>query len=460
MARGNMFQGYARGSVGDVTFYRMDGKQISRARNRYPRNPKTNAQLYQRAIMASVMQAYAAGKEIFDHSFEGKPVGMGNMREFLSKNSNALRQALIYDTNLQPTEHINAVLNAPKTNTPVPNQYIISAGSLQNNLFTIVDASSNDINALITTPAAQASETLADYAQRVGLNVGDIYTFVGFTVNPSKTVFSTPNGYGSGAYQEDGSFFFIRLIVNNAINSKSPAEDALIGTIFDIDTTSNVDQPVMFESKLADLSIAAASALTFVNAGDRCAVIGCIRSELNSGLRSNETLHWAEWNNVYGIDWMNILRAWTKQKDDLGDSDLILEGGGTGSLDELPTLPSGLTTEGNYLALVDQSGEKLIAMSNGQAVLATGGMIGILKDNQSAGTGTFKNLGQYTGSLKTVDVTVSISDVESMPGGNIEATYTITGDGSTFVAREYNTRNGASSTIDVSVPVSQFSVEV
>lgn len=455
-----MFQGYARGSVGDVTFYRMDGKQISRARNRYPRNPKTNAQLYQRAIMASVMQAYAAGKEIFDHSFEGKPVGMGNMREFLSKNSNALRQAVIYDTNLQPTEHINAVLNAPKTNTPVPNQYIISAGSLQNNLFTIVDASSQNGNALITTPAAQESESLADYAKRIGLNVGDIYTFVGFTINPNKTVFVTPNGWGSGAYQEDGSFFFIRLIVNNAINSTSPAEDALLGTIFDIDTTSNVDNPIMFESKLAGLSIAAASALTFVNDGDRCAVIGCIRSELNSGLRSNETLHWAEWNNVYGIDWANVIRAWTKQKDDLGDSDLILEGGGEGNLDQLPNLPSGLTTEGNYLAVIGQSGEKLIATWNGQAVLATGGMIGILASQESGAGASFKNLGTYSGALKTTDVTIAIEGGESYPNNQYQATYKISGDGVTFATEKYLTRNGSATGVDVSVPVTQFSVEV
>lgn len=455
-----MFQGYARGSVGDVTFYRMDGKQISRARNRYPRNPKTNAQLYQRAIMASVMQAYAAGKEIFDHSFEGKPVGMGNMREFLSKNSNALRQALIYDANVQPTEHISAVLNAPKTNTPVPNQYIISAGSLQNNLFTIVDASSQSGNALITTPAAKDSESLAEYAQRVGLNVGDIYTFVGFTVNANKTVFVTPNGIGSGAYQEDGSFFFIRLIVNDAITSQDPAEDALLGTIFDIDTTSNVDNPVMFESKLAGLSIAAASALTFVNAGDRCAVIGCIRSELNSGLRSNETLHWAEWNNVYGIDWQNVLRAWTKQKDDLGDSDLILEGGGAGNLDQLPNLPSGLTTEGNYLAVVGQSGEKLIATYNGQAVLATGGNIGITASQENGAGAGFKNLGTYSGALKTTTVTVAIEGGESYPNNQYQATYKITGDGVTFATAQYLTRNASATGVDVSVPVSQFSVEI
>ena len=42
-------------------FSRLNGQQVSRVRNRNPKNPRTNAQLYQRAIMATVMQAYSAG---------------------------------------------------------------------------------------------------------------------------------------------------------------------------------------------------------------------------------------------------------------------------------------------------------------------------------------------------------------------------------------------------------------
>ena len=72
MAKGNMLQGMARGKVGDVVFSRLNGQQISRVRNRQPYNPRTNKQLIQRAIMATVMLGYSAGKEIFNHSFQGK----------------------------------------------------------------------------------------------------------------------------------------------------------------------------------------------------------------------------------------------------------------------------------------------------------------------------------------------------------------------------------------------------
>ena len=74
MAKGNLFQGMGRGKVGDVVFSRLNGEQISRVRNRHPKNPRSNSQLFQRAIMATVMQAYSAGKAIFDHSFEGYAV--------------------------------------------------------------------------------------------------------------------------------------------------------------------------------------------------------------------------------------------------------------------------------------------------------------------------------------------------------------------------------------------------
>ena len=58
-----------RGKLGDIVLTRIDGQQIARPRNRQPKNPRTNKQLYQRAVMATVMQAYSAGIKIFDHSF-------------------------------------------------------------------------------------------------------------------------------------------------------------------------------------------------------------------------------------------------------------------------------------------------------------------------------------------------------------------------------------------------------
>ena len=85
MAKGNMFLGMSRGSVGDVTFYRNQGQQCARARNRAPRNPKTYAQIVQRMILATASKAYSRMRGIADHSFQGVPYGAQSQSYFLKK---------------------------------------------------------------------------------------------------------------------------------------------------------------------------------------------------------------------------------------------------------------------------------------------------------------------------------------------------------------------------------------
>ena len=46
MAKGNMLLGFSRGSVGDLTFYRRNSQQVTRARARVVKNPKTLAAAY------------------------------------------------------------------------------------------------------------------------------------------------------------------------------------------------------------------------------------------------------------------------------------------------------------------------------------------------------------------------------------------------------------------------------
>lgn len=85
MAKGNMFLGMSRGSVGDVTFYRNRGNQVARARNRAPMNPKTEAQTIQRMILATASKAYSRMKGIVDHSFQGVQYGGVSQSYFLKR---------------------------------------------------------------------------------------------------------------------------------------------------------------------------------------------------------------------------------------------------------------------------------------------------------------------------------------------------------------------------------------
>lgn len=336
MAKGNMFQGMARGKVGDVVFSRNNGEQISRVRNRHPKNPRTNKQMYQRAVMATVMQAYAAGQEIFNHSFQGKSVGAENQRAFLSKNSKLLRGLLAAEIEAGTAAlNCNVAVVAPGAITPVPNEYMISEGAYPQNFFSWVDNSK-----WFSMPGVSGDETIAQYAQRNGLVAGDIYTFCVYVISdntPSFTVRGV-NTATSGIYKPESQyptvFCFARLQVKDTSSNSTPAQDAPLSEIFDL-TASNGTAFVLADATVGeDITVGQLVSRNSFPAVEKSFVtVGCIRSRLDQDLRSTSFMHVASkvadraTNGMYGITSAYALAAWQQGTEALGDSDLILEGG-------------------------------------------------------------------------------------------------------------------------------------
>lgn len=95
--KGNMFLGYAAGSVGDVTFSRSKGQQVARARNRKPNNPKTTRQMAQRSLFISAVKFYTRGiQNFFKFAFEDKKAVESDYNAFMrvnAKNGSMLRKA-------------------------------------------------------------------------------------------------------------------------------------------------------------------------------------------------------------------------------------------------------------------------------------------------------------------------------------------------------------------------------
>lgn len=88
MAKGNMFQGRARGSVGDVTFQVLKGQQISKARNRQPANPRTTKQMTQRSLFVDAVKFYTRGTQnLFKFAFEGKKQTESDFNAFMRVNA-------------------------------------------------------------------------------------------------------------------------------------------------------------------------------------------------------------------------------------------------------------------------------------------------------------------------------------------------------------------------------------
>lgn len=337
MAKGNMFQGMARGKVGDVVFYRMDGEQMARVRNRHPKNPKTAAQLYQRAIMATIVQAYAAGAEIFDHSFQGKQVGMENMRTFLSRNMNILRTNVQQDVNeaLALAKQVGAVV-APKSVTPIPVVGLVaSEGSLVQELFTYNTYGTDGVLQL-KTPAnpSNTSQKLAEWAENVGIRAKDIYTMVAFANSDNTIRYKLPGSEGNYATQFMCSFGFYRMTVKDTINDVS-LSSATFGDLFDIESDGNVFTGEIATKKLMNQTITVEDLFLTEPQGSTFAII---RSRDDSKLRSTAVMVNVREETSYGIKSSYILDVWEKETDSLGNSTLILEGGDVeGGIDVTPS---------------------------------------------------------------------------------------------------------------------------
>lgn len=326
MAKGNMFLGYARGKVGDVVFSRVNGEQVSRPRNRHPHNPRTNKQLVQRAIMATIMAAYSAGREIFDHSFQGYSVGAGCQRRFLALNAGALRTQMAIDFENATPEEALAKVTAPKIQTPIPNQYLVAEGSLKQELF--IDRYNNDVPEW-DLPTPQQGEKINEYAARVGMNAGDIYTFVFIETSKADAdiLYKT---YGIASIDYDtiyrGSFGWVRLIVKNLSAVETViGPDVAFTDLFDVEQGGVASFNTAYRLSDGPISLAVLDTAnaTAVNNGY---AIGLIKSRRDVDLRSNSKMVVVN-PDEFGLYWNDLLTAWKAGTTEIGASDLILEGG-------------------------------------------------------------------------------------------------------------------------------------
>lgn len=168
MAKSSTFFGLRRGSTKSLTFQVSDGKQITKDRVSVVKNPRSQAQMVQRAIMKTASSAYNAGKEIFDHSFEGTTYGQPSMSLFRSLNSQLLRQSL-------PNINISEWSAAP--DAIYPNPYIVSKGTLP----TVHAHFSKGQNAGLLSADGEPFEVLGQLEQdallkALGAQVGDMLT--------------------------------------------------------------------------------------------------------------------------------------------------------------------------------------------------------------------------------------------------------------------------------------------
>lgn len=303
------------------------GAKFARIRATDIKNPKTNSQLYQRAVAATVTKAYAAMKEICDHSFESKAVGAESMQYFNSKNMNLLRKAILADVNnaVEPAAQVGVVV-APKSAFPTPGPYLVSEGSLTQSAFTFKPDSGD---AMTLPTAAGAEQTVAQYLAAAGVVANDIFTVVVLAALDPQGAFDSQ--YGQLASQPSTAFGFMRLKVKAAaLSSSSLATSAKMSDVFDVEFGGQAADFGVAEDNLSAFIVTVANLIDAADGG----FIGCIRSRDNSKLRStcrlqtaDELQQHATYVSSYGIKSDYLLNAWITEQDTLGQSALILEGG-------------------------------------------------------------------------------------------------------------------------------------
>lgn len=335
MSKGNMFLGMASGKVADLVFYRMDGEQMTRSRNRHPRNPKTESQQYQRAIMATITAAYKSGREIFDHAFQGVQVGGKSQNYFKSENLKRLRSLIAAEvaSGANPETAIGRSV-APGVNNPIGFQgMMISDGSYSQNLFTITPVDFSDgspSEATFQLPAATSGETCAAYAARVGIISGDYYTVCGYLSQvDGEPLFTVDGSTDLTGDVYPTSFFFARMKVKDSFIASTDAVAAkTFGDIFEMEANSPFIDTSAFLALTFSTSCDASELVgQRLGEGTYYAWWGIIRSRKDSDLRSKSFLYQGAYNQLAGISSPYVLDAWMQGTPDLGDSERILEGG-------------------------------------------------------------------------------------------------------------------------------------
>lgn len=323
MSKGNLFLGYARGKVGDVVFSHQYGEQVTRARNRSPRNPKAPLQQLQRICMNTCAKAYSFMKDICDHSFEGRAQGTDCQSEFMRVNISMLRDKLAYpiafpdDVVMQDSEAYN--FNRKGDVLPAANNYQVSSGSLRPLDVTL----STGVLYRLRSPYVNfsAESSYQDVCDGLGIQRGDQLTFLVATYNTSST-----NPYLRSVLT---GFTYARIIMepsngdmttafltgtgdNAAVSSPNPSNEGVV----------MFQMPAQASGFIGITKINTIEKTTDQALSELYPILGTVIVSRNVGgrwLRSSQSLVWTRGSGAYPDDDTFGL-AYLSYKDDPGSS--------------------------------------------------------------------------------------------------------------------------------------------
>ena len=127
MAKSKSFFGLRTGSTKSLTFQVYRGQQVTKDRVYRVSNPRTEAQMTQRALIPIVAAARSALRGLVDHSFEGVQYGEASLKEFSALN---LRAGALNVTSYSPVGYSNpGFANLIVSKGSINDPYDLSVGS-------------------------------------------------------------------------------------------------------------------------------------------------------------------------------------------------------------------------------------------------------------------------------------------------------------------------------------------
>lgn len=370
MAKVNLWLRGARGKFAGTSLSKgANGETIAREVVT-PSNPNTEKQRFQRAIMATTLKAYSAFSELFDHSFQGKSKGSACQQEFMALNLTALRNSVAddmtsYNENGVLFSKLYTALVLPKSEYPAPNAYFISKGTYNNYVMDVHVKrynSEDDYGGLaLSIPAPNTNEKVSEYAARVGLVPGDIYTILVMApsiltqigtpvyqdaydsrtgmITRNYTRGKNPSGTqtGVGCFSVEVHPAWMRMQVKaNVLSDNQTAATQLLSTYFDVTEKSDPQNLFADFATLGNDSFLGRKHNT-LNYYIQVLAAGVIRSRLDQDLRSTSKM--VALNNMRpfdeelrgdcytGITAPCVPNSWENATENIGGSTLILESG-------------------------------------------------------------------------------------------------------------------------------------
>lgn len=209
---------YIRGRIGsDVYSVGKNGsgekQQVVRSLAEQVANPRSQAQMFGRMVMSTVMQAVSAMTQIIDHSFDGYPAGQPSISQFI-KNNYANVKA---DAQDHPASGNYFGLNKYQEKGPKDGKWLVSDGNLA------LPASLSVNNGILKIGLTAGTLTIGGLKAALGLSADGYITLVGIDVSEAK-------------------FVFVRIQLTTTLADATAISGSNVGSLFTV--TGNVSAAV------------------------------------------------------------------------------------------------------------------------------------------------------------------------------------------------------------------------